>query len=151
MKHTTNSTKTPLNVLIHNVIYVVGKLRHPFRLYANEKGTVCVLVCESPIMIQGIHSVLDTVMKWALNAKCTEVVVLDGIAIQGMFEGKREPMILSSDGQVADKANLLHDEEYNNNKHSFFNTAFIGGTAGGTLIVMLIQWHCMQSTAHSSN
>jgi predicted ATP-grasp superfamily ATP-dependent carboligase len=102
-------------------------------------------------MIQGIHSVLDTVMKWALNAKCTEVVVLDGIAIQGMFEGKREPMILSSDGQVADKANLLHDEEYNNNKHSFFNTAFIGGTAGGTLIVMLIQWHCMQSTAHSSN
>jgi uncharacterized protein len=119
--------------IVPGVIYIGGKLRHPFRLYANEKGTVCVLVCESPIMIQGIHSVLDTVMKWALNAKCTEVVVLDGIAIQGMFEGKREPMILSSDGQVADKANLLHDEEYNNNKHSFFNTAFIGGTAGGLL------------------
>ena len=117
--------------IVPGVIYVGGKLRHPFRLYANEKGTVCVLVCESPIMIQGIHSVLDTVMKWALNAKCTEVVVLDGIAIQGMFEGKREPMILSSDGQVADKANLLHDD--NNNKHSFFNTAFIGGTAGGLL------------------
>ena len=117
--------------IVPGVIYIGGKLRHPFRLYANEKGTVCVLVCESPIMIQGIHSVLDTVMKWALNAKCTEVVVLDGIAIQGMFEGKREPMILSSDGQVADKANLLHDD--NNNKHSFFNTAFIGGTAGGLL------------------
>ena len=119
--------------IVPGVIYVGGKLRHPFRLYANEKGTVCVLVCESPIMIQGIHSVLDTVIKWALNAKCTEVVVLDGIVIHDMFEGKREPMILSSDGQVADKANLLYDEEYNNNKHSFFNTAFIGGTAGGLL------------------
>src|SRR5918996_1741748 len=119
--------------IVPGVIYVGGKLRHPFRLYANEEGTVCVLVCESPIMIQGIHSVLDTVMKWALNAKVTEVIVLDGIAIPGMFEGKREPMILSSDGQEADKANLLHDEVYNNNKHSFFNTAFIGGTAGGLL------------------
>jgi uncharacterized protein len=119
--------------IVPGVIYVGGKLRHPFRLYANEEGTVCVLVCESPIMIQGIHSVLDTVTKWALNAKVTEVIVLDGIAIPGMFEGKREPMILSSDGQEADKANLLHDEVYNNNKHSFFNTAFIGGTAGGLL------------------
>ena len=125
--------------IVPGVIYVGGKLRHPFRLYANEEGTVCVLVCETPIMIQGIHSVLDTVMKWALNAKSTEVIVLDGISIQGMFEGQREPMILSSDGQVADNANLLHDEEYNNNnnnnnnKNSFFNTAFIGGTAGGLL------------------
>ncbi|MDQ3840483.1 MAG: PAC2 family protein [Thermoproteota archaeon] len=120
--------------IVPGVIYVGGKLRHPFRLYANEEGTVCVLVCESPIMIQGIHSVLDTVMKWVLNAKSTEVIVLDGIAIQGIFEGKREPMILSSDGQVADKANLLHDEEYSNdNKKSHFNTAFIGGTAGGLL------------------
>jgi uncharacterized protein len=119
--------------IVPGVIYVGGKLRHPFRLYANEEGTVCVLVCESPIMIQGIHSVLDTVMKWALSAKVTEVIVLDGIAIPGMFEGKREPMILSSDGQEADKANLLHDDVYNNNKQSFFNTAFIGGTAGGLL------------------
>src|SRR5215210_4735495 len=137
--------------IVPGVIYVGGKLRHPFRLYANEEGTVCVLVCESPIMIQVIHSVLDTVMKWALNAKSTEVIVLDGISIQGMFEGQREPMILSSDGQVADNANLLHDEEYNNNNNnnnnrnsnknnnnnnnnnSFFNTAFIGGTAGGLL------------------
>jgi uncharacterized protein len=105
--------------IVPGVIYVGGKLRHPFRLYANEDGTVCVLVCESPIMIQGIHSVLDTVMKWALNAKSTEVIVLDGISIQGIF---------------ADNANLLHDEEYNNNnRKSFYNTAFIGGTAGGLL------------------
>ncbi len=118
--------------IVPGVIYVGGKLRHPFRLYANAEGTVCVLVCESPIMVQGIHSVLDTVMKWGVSAEVTEVIVLDGIAMQGMFEGKREPMILSSDGLAIDNANLLHDEGYNN-KHSLFSTAFIGGTAGGLL------------------
>lgn len=118
--------------IVPGVIYVEGKLRHPFRLYANEEGTVCVLVCEAPIMIQGIHSVLDTVMKWAINNKSNEVMVLDGIAIQGVFDSKREPMILSGDGEVADNANLLRDEAYKKNNNAI-KTAFIGGTAGGLL------------------
>ncbi len=29
--------------IVPGVIYVGGKLRHPFRLYANREGTVCVL------------------------------------------------------------------------------------------------------------
>src|SRR6266542_6146978 len=49
--------------IVPGVIYVGGKLRHPFRLYANKDGNVCVIVCEAPIMIQGMYSVLDTVMK----------------------------------------------------------------------------------------
>src|SRR5919109_1197322 len=59
--------------IVPGVIYVGGKLRHPFRLYTNTEGTVCVLVCEAPIMIQGIDSVLDRVMKWAINNKAKEV------------------------------------------------------------------------------
>ena len=117
--------------IVPGVIYVGGKLRHPFRLYANAEGTVCVLVCEAPIMIQGIHSVLDTVMKWAINNKAKEVMVLDGIAIQGIFDSQREPMVLSGDGEVADKANLLNDEIYKKNNAT--KTAFIGGIAGGLL------------------
>ena len=30
-------------------------------------------------------------MKWAISAKSTEVIVLDGIAVQGMFEGRENP------------------------------------------------------------
>ena len=59
------------------VIFIDGKLRHPFRLYANEAGNVCVLVCEAPLMINGIHSVLDTVMDWAIKNTIQEVLVLD--------------------------------------------------------------------------
>ena len=141
------------------VIYVGGKLRHPFRLYANKEGNVCVLVCEAPIMIQGMYSVLNTVMKWGLDNRVKEVMVLDGIAVEGLPDSERRPMILSSDGKSADAANLLHDDNSNSSNKGtnntdnenidtsdknrqggapfYANTAFIGGIAGGLLSACL--------------
>jgi len=128
--------------IVPGVIYAEGKLRHPFRLYSNEEGNVCVLVCEAPIIIQGMYSVLDTVMKWALNNKVKEVIVLDGIGIEGFPDPNRTPMILSSDGRKADAANLIHDDKTDiTNKEEkdhddstvYSTTAFIGGIAGGIL------------------
>ena len=52
-------------------------------------------------MIQGMYSVLDTVMKWALNNKVKEVIVLEGIPVEGIPDSKRTPMVLSSDGEAA--------------------------------------------------
>ena len=134
--------------IVPGVIYAEGKLRHPFRLYSNDEGNVCVLVCEAPIMAHGMYSVLDTVVKWALNNNVKEVLVLDGIAVEGLPDSKRMPIILSSDGRAADAANLIHDEDNTgdvtnkeekeeDNDGSSSNiypaTAFIGGIAGGIL------------------
>src|SRR5438093_12020896 len=129
--------------IVPGVIYVGGKLRHPFRLYANKDGNVCVIVCAAPIMIQGMYSVLDTVMKWALNNKVKEVIVLEGIAVEGIPDSKRTPIILSSDGREADAANLIHDKSDVTNKDEeekvagngsvYPTTAFVGGMAGGIL------------------
>ena len=135
--------------IVPGVIYAEGKLRHPFRLYSNDEGNVCVLVCEAPIMAHGMYSVLDTVVKWALNNKVKEVLVLDGIAVEGLPDSKRMPIILSSDGRAADAANLIHDDNNNINNSDVTNkeednddggssniyptTAFIGGIAGGIL------------------
>ena len=130
--------------IVPGVIYAEGKLRHPFRLYSNEEGSVCVLVCEAPIMIQGMHSVLDTVTKWALNNKVKQVMVLDGIAVEGIPNLKRTPIIMSSDGEVADAASLIQDigEEpndkeaqagYDSRRNIYPTTAYIGGLAGGLL------------------
>lgn len=80
------------------VIYVGGKLRHPFRLYANEKGNICIAVCEAPIMINGIRSVMDILMKWALENDVREVIVLDGIPMRGIPKEGRQPIILHDDG-----------------------------------------------------
>jgi uncharacterized protein len=133
--------------IVPGVIYAEGKLRHPFRLYSNEEGDVCVLVCEAPIMVHGMYSVLDTVVKWALNNKVKEVMVLDGIAVEGLPDSKRMPIILSSDGRAADAANLIHDnnnsdvtnkeekeeEDDDGSSNIYPTTAFIGGIAGGIL------------------
>jgi uncharacterized protein len=131
--------------IVPGVIYAEGKLRHPFRLYSNEEGDVCVLVCEAPIMVHGMYSVLDTVVKWALNNKVKEVMVLDGIAVEGLPDSKRMPIILSSDGKAADAANLIHDDnnssevtnkeekEDDDGSSIYPTTAFIGGIAGGIL------------------
>jgi uncharacterized protein len=133
--------------IVPGVIYTEGKLRHPFRLYSNKEGDICVLVCEAPIMVEGMYSVLDTFVKWALNNKVNEVIVLDGIAVEGLPDSKRMPIILSSDGREADAANLIHDDNSNSDvtnkeeeekkddkSHSIYpSTAFIGGIAGGIL------------------
>ncbi len=127
--------------IVPGVIYAQGKLRHPFRLYSNQEGDVCILVCEAPIMIHGMHSVLDTVMKWAVDKVVKEVIVMDGIPTDGLPDAKRTPIMLSSDGTKADAANLIddmtsiekntaHDNDYDG---YYMSTAFIGGMAGGIL------------------
>ena len=142
------------------VIYVDGKLRHPFRLYANKEGNVCVLVCEAPIIINGIHSVLNTVMDWAIKNTIQEVLVLDGIPIQGIPRPDRQPIILGStemdepmidsnennNNKNAEKdvslSNTLHDVTSNLNRNAFGDsnkkyTTFIGGISGGLLSACL--------------
>ena len=94
-------------------------------------------------MIQGIYSVLDAVSKWVLRNNVREVLVLDGIAVEGL-PSSRTPIILSSDGREADAANLMHD--YNGDERTkeevnvadsagsiYPTTAFVGGMAGGIL------------------
>jgi uncharacterized protein len=127
--------------IVPGVIYAEGKLRHPFRLYSNERGDVCVLVCEAPVMIQGMYSVLDTVSKWVLYNNVREVMVFDGIAVEGLPDSKRIPIVLSSNGREADEANLIHDynidatnkEKVDNVGSVYPTTAFVGGMSGGIL------------------
>ena len=142
------------------VIFIDGKLRHPFRLYANKEGNVCVLVCEAPIMMDGTHFVLDAVMDWAIKNSIEEVMVLDGIPVQGIPDSDRKTVILASENMERDERNDINvtdTQERNNtdiekdspvnqetNSQSNFNrnaiedsskkyTTFIGGIAGGLL------------------
>lgn len=145
------------------VIFIDGKLRHPFRLYANKEGNVCVLVCEAPIMMDGIHFVLDAVMDWAMKNSIEEVMVLDGIPVQGIPDSDRKTVVLASENmekttnkeiKVTDEVNKEKggETEFASNEganpQSNFNrsaiedstkkyTTFIGGIAGGLLSACL--------------
>ena len=105
--------------IVPGVIYIAGKIRHPFRLYSNQEGNVCVLVCEAPIMIQGIHSVLDTVVKWVKDNEVREVIVLEGIPVEGIPDSSRKPMILSSDIR-GDNNDSLYKDDAEEKKDPFF-------------------------------
>ena len=121
--------------IVPGVIYIAGKIRHPFRLYSNQEGNVCVLVCEAPIMIHGIHSVLDTVVKWVKDNKVREVIVLEGIPVEGIPDSSRKPMVLSSDIREDNNDSLYKDdtEEKKDFSSSSSNTTFIAGISGGLL------------------
>jgi uncharacterized protein len=84
-------------------------------------------------------------MKWALFNKVKEVMVMDGIAVEGLPDPKRIPIILSSDGREADAANFLQDNDSKEIKKEVEKvsddgssnvlptTAFVGGISGGIL------------------
>jgi uncharacterized protein len=122
--------------IVPGVIYIGGKIRHPFRLYSNQEGNVCVLVCEAPIMIHGIHSVLDTVIKWVKDNEVREVIVLEGIPVEGIPDSSRKPMVLSSDIREDNNDSLYKDDSEEKNdfsSSSSSNTTFIAGISGGLL------------------
>lgn len=83
--------------IVPGVISAEGGIRHPFRLYSNTEGTICVLICEAPIMIQGMYLILDSIVKWAQYNKVKKIIALDGISIGVSTLSSRIPIILSEE------------------------------------------------------
>ena len=128
--------------IVPGVIFMDGKLRHPFRIYSNIEGSLCALICEAPILIQGMHSVVDALAKWAENTGVSEVYVIEGMGIQRIskssmnteqiFNSIRNPHILSSnEGKISSSENINKDSDINSLIEG--STSFIGGIAGGLL------------------
>jgi uncharacterized protein len=65
-------------------VFVGGKLRHPFRIYADQGGKVVVVICEVPIGIMGLYEVGNTLLNWFERIQPREIVILDGIPTQGI-------------------------------------------------------------------
>lgn len=127
--------------IVPGVIFMDGKLHHPFRIYSNLDGTICAVICEAPIMINGMHSLLDALATWAEDIGIHDVFVIDGIAIRPgsstdnnkvLSNLERRPIILSSSD---DKIINSNNNKPNLNIESLIegSTTFIGGIAGGLL------------------
>ncbi|MGH9988772.1 MAG: proteasome assembly chaperone family protein, partial [Nitrososphaeraceae archaeon] len=135
--------------IVPGVIYIGGKLRHPFRLYINEQADIYVLECEAPILIQGIHSVLSTATKWCVDNNIRKVIVLEGYPVRGIPLPNRQPIVLSSDNSKEQSEMPVnagpHEIESTNNSNDQkrrirkrqFENAFIGGISGGLLSACL--------------
>lgn len=61
-------------LIIPTVTYIGYKLRHPFRIYTDKKGMVYVMVCEAPLMPEGVHNIMDLVVSWAIKNGIREII-----------------------------------------------------------------------------
>ena len=48
-----------------STVFMQGRLRHPFRIYSNEDGSICVIICEIIISKDGIYNIAMAILEWA--------------------------------------------------------------------------------------
>lgn len=65
-------------------VFTEGKLRHPFRIYANSDGSVCAMICEVPLRSDGLYPIAHTLLDWAEGKGMKEVIVLEGAPVKGI-------------------------------------------------------------------
>jgi len=63
-----------------STVFMQGRLRHPFRFYANNDGTICAIICEITLKMEGLYDIISTILDWAENKGSHEIVILDGVA-----------------------------------------------------------------------
>lgn len=63
-----------------STVFMRGRLRHPFRFYANEDGTICAIICEITLRMEGVYSLVSSILDWAEKKGSQEIVILDGVA-----------------------------------------------------------------------
>ncbi len=63
-----------------STVFLKGRLRHPFRFYANREGTICAVICEVTLRMEGLYTIVAEVLDWAKSKDSNEIVILDGVA-----------------------------------------------------------------------
>ena len=63
-----------------STVFMQGRLRHPFRIYSNDNGSICAIICEIIISKDGIYNIAMAILDWAEKKGSNEIIVLDGVA-----------------------------------------------------------------------
>jgi len=110
-----------------STVFMQGRLRHPFRIYSNDDGSICAIICEIIISKDGIYNIAMAILEWAEKKGSTEIIVLDGVAAS------------KHDGEVffAAEVDLCRIMEENDIK--MIPQGFITGISGGILNECLIR------------
>jgi len=45
-----------------STVFMRGRLRHPFRFYANKEGTICAIICELTLRMEGLYSLVSSIL-----------------------------------------------------------------------------------------
>ena len=103
-----------------STVFMHGRLRHPFRLYSNNDGTICAVICEITLPF-GLHDIVNTILDWAEKNGSHEIVILDGVASK------------THDGKAFCAAEEDLCRVMESNDINMIPQGFITGVAGGLL------------------
>lgn len=70
-------------------VYIAGRLRHPFRFYATDDGSLVTITCDIPVDPDGFYELASTVVDWLQMVNVKVVVNLDGVTMKVPPEGPR--------------------------------------------------------------
>ena len=103
-----------------STVFMQGRLRHPFRLYSNDDGTICAIICEITLPF-GLYDIVSTILDWAEKNGSHEIVILDGVASK------------THDGKAFCAAEEDLCRVMESNDINMIPQGFITGVAGGLL------------------
>jgi len=63
-----------------STVFIQGRLRHPFRFYSNDDGTICAIICEITLRMEGLYTIVASILDWAKEKGSNEIIILDGVA-----------------------------------------------------------------------
>lgn len=63
-----------------STVFIQGRLRYPFRFYSNKNGTICAIICEITLRMEGLYDIASIILDWAESKGTKEMVILDGVA-----------------------------------------------------------------------
>ena len=110
-----------------SAVFINGRLRHPFRFYTNEEGTICSIICEITLGMEGLYTIIAAILDWAKEKGSNEIIILDGVASE---EHDNKVYCAAED----DLCRVLADKNINIIPHGF-----ITGMPGGILNECLLR------------
>jgi uncharacterized protein len=105
------------------VVFIDGILKHPFRIYANDYGDLCSIICEIPFSYDGIFPIASKILDWVEKHNTKEMVILGGIPVRGIHRERKTFFIAGPE-----KSRNLE-----NNNTEAVSSGIIQGIAGGIL------------------
>lgn len=110
-----------------STVFLRGRLRHPFRFYANGDGTLAAIICELTLRMEGIYTIVSEVLDWAQSKGSNEIIILDGVASEE-HDGK------AYCAAEEDLCRVMADKDIN-----MIPQGFITGMPGGILNECLLR------------
>lgn len=126
--------------IMPGVLWIGGKLRHPFRIYCNKDKSVCVLTCDVPVFADAMDSISNAVTRWCNQNNVNKLLVASGIYPENIQPfpkdfASRSAFLIQSDSNL--KNTIREKGKVNGIQTPRFS--FIGGLPGQLLGNCVIQ------------